>query len=390
MQSAHEEDPNRLPLIPIPFWAVWREFRIQVIPFVIFAMVLAAAAYMWMTMPISGNIRGVGEGLRSVVTSPRIGVIERLEAEPYQWVQAGDPLLTILPFDPAAQLDLLQSELQLTRLRLEPSVADRNAFDFEQVRVDSLRLKQELAMARVNLELAESVLGRNEKLVKDKLVSQDIYELSLRDRNLYQAEVDEKSASLKAIENRLSELRTVGEPQSPGTNLFTKLAIERLERGLAVVETNWSPITLIAPISGRVHMISRRESEFVVEGEPLMLIASPRADRIVAYMRQPFTFEPQAGMEVDVLLQNRERQKFTSTITQVGAQLEAITNALAFVQQGALVDMGLPIIIAVPSNVQLRPGETVSVVLRSKQLAFFGRRQAEVDRYSKPLVQLNP
>jgi multidrug resistance efflux pump len=385
-----KNDPNGLPSIPIPLSAVWREFRIQVIPFVIFAMVVCAAAYMWMALPIGGgNVRGVGEGLRSVVTSPRIGVMQRLEVHPYEWVEAGDPLLTILPFDPAAQLDLLQSELQLSRLRLEPSTADRNAFDFEQVRVDALRLKQELAMARVNLQLGESALARNEALVKDKLVSQDIYELSLRDRNLYQAEVNEKSRSLEAIERRLSELRGVGEPQSPGTNELTRSVIQSLEKRMAIVETNWNPLTLFAPISGRVHMISRQESEFVVEGEPLVLIVSPRAERIVAYMRQPFAFEPQAGMQVEVLTQNRERQKFTTTITQVGAQLEAITNALAFVQQGALVDMGLPIILAVPSEVQLRPGETVSILVRSRPFAHFGHSRTEAAGHSKPLAQLD-
>jgi multidrug resistance efflux pump len=383
-----KKDSNGLPPIPIPFSAMWREFRIQVVPLVVFVIVVCATVYAWKTLPMGGNIRGVGEGLRSVVTSPRIGVLQRLEVQPFQLVKAGDPVATILPFDPAAQLDMLQSDLQLARLRLEPSVADRNAFDFEQVRVDSLRLRQELAMARVNLQLADSVLARNEALVKDKLVSRDIYELSVRDRDLYRAEVNEKSAALDAIERRLSELRTLGEPQSPGTNQLVTALIERLERRMALVETNWSPLTLIAPISGRVHMIYRQETEFLVEGEPLVMIASPRADRIVAYMRQPFTFEPEVGMQVDVLLQHGGLRRFRTTITQVGAQLEAITNALAFVQQGALVDMGLPIILAVPSNVPLRPGETVNIMLRSKPLALFGRQAEVVDR-SKPLVQID-
>jgi multidrug resistance efflux pump len=370
-----KKDPNRLPPIPVPFSAVWREFRLRIIPLVVFAMVVCAALYVWRTIPFAGNLRGVGEGARSVVTSPRLGVLQRLEVQPYQWVEAGDALLTILPFDPDAQLDFLQSELQLTRLRLEPSMADQNALNFEQVRVDWLRLKQELAMARVNLERAESALKRNETLMKEQLVSQDLYEITLRDRDFYQAEVKEKSASIQEIDRRLTELRAVGEPQSPGTNQSTMSMISRLEARMATVETNWNPITLLAPISGRVHMISRRESEFVVEGESLVMIASPRADRIVAYMRQPFALEPQPGMEADVMLQNNRRQKFSTQIVQVGAQLEAITNALAFVQQGALVDMGLPIILNVPPGVQLRPGETVSVMLRSGSRSPLGQRE---------------
>ena len=383
------KDPKDLPPIPIPASAIWREIRIQVFPIFIFLVVATAAILLWNTMPKTGNVRGVGEGLRSTVTSPRIGVLQRLEVQPYQWVEAGDPLLTILPIDPDAQLDLLQSELQLTRLRLEPSMADQNALNFEQVRVDALRLKEDVAMAKVELARAESALKRNEALIKEQLVSRDLYEISVRDRDIAQAELTEKAASLLEIQSRMTQLQGVGEPQFPGTNQFTTSLIERLEKRIASVETNWNPITLLAPISGRVHMIARQESEYVVEGEPLVMIASPRADRIVAYMRQPFTFDPQPGMEVEVLSQNQHRQKFTAKITQVGAQLEAITNALAFVQTGALVDMGLPIIFSVPPQAQLRPGETVSIVLQSKPFSLFQRRPAIATTEPKPLVQLS-
>jgi len=383
-----KNDPKDLPPIPTPISAVWREFRIRIGPVLVFLIVVSAVGYLWNTMPGKGSLRGVGEGVRSFVTSPRVGLLQHVAVESYQWVEAGDPLLTILPVDPDAQLDLLQSELQLTRLRLEPSMADQNALNFEQVRVDALRLKQELAMAKVNFEHAESALKRNEALIKEQLVSRDIYELSLRDRDFYKAELKEKSASLQEIEARLSQLRAVGEPQSPGTNESTMSLIERLEKRIAGVETNWNPITLLAPISGRVHMIARQENEFVIEGEPLVMIASPRADRIVAYMRQPFTFNPQPGMTVDVLLQHHHRQKFTTEIAQVGAQLEAITNALAFVQQGALVDMGLPVILSVPPHVHLRPGETVEIAFQSRPFTLFGSKQAQTAGESKPLVQL--
>ena len=375
-------DPKPLPPIRTPFSVVWREFRIQVIPIAVFVLTVVGVWYFWKTTPMGNTIRGVGEGLRSVVTSPRIGVIQRTLVQPYQWVDAGDPLITVQPFDPDAQLDLLQSELQLTRLRLEPSMADQNAFNFEQVRVDWLRLKQELAMAKVNLDRAEGALRRNDILRKEQLVSEDMYDLSLRDRDFYRAEVDEKGKSINEIEARLGQLRGVGEPQFPGTNQFTLSMIERLQTRMASVETNWHTITLTAPISGRVHFVSRQTGEFVVEGEPLVTIASPRSERIVAYMRQPLQFEPQPGMTVDVLLQNRQRQKFASQIVQVGAQFEAITNGLAFLQQGLLVDVGLPIVLSVPPELTLRPGEMVNVVIHSPSFRLFGNKDG-----GKPLAQ---
>jgi multidrug resistance efflux pump len=376
-----------LPPIRTPFSVIWREFRIQVAPFIVFVLTIVSIWYVWRHTPMGGTLRGVGEGARSVVISPRVGILENVEVRPYQWVDAGDPLLTIVPFDPNAQFDLLQSEMQLTRLRMEPSVADQNALNFEQVRVDWLRLKQELAMAKVNLERAESALRRNETLLKERLVSEDLYELTLRDRNFYQAEVREKASSIQEIESRMTQLRGLGEPQFPGTNQATLAMIARLELRMASVETNWAPVTLVAPISGRVHGISHQMREFVMEGEPLVTIASPRSERIVAYMRQPFAFEPQPGMEVEVLTRNRKPQKFTTRIVEVGAQIEAITNALAFVQQGALVDVGLPVVLAVPPNVQLRPGEMVDVTTRPG-LESLLRKGAKTSEPPKPLVQV--
>src|SRR2546426_8734967 len=181
-------DPNRLPPIPTPVSAVWREFRIQVIPFVVFAIVVCGAVIVWKTLPISGQIRGVGEGQRSLVTSPRIGVLQRVEVQPYQWVEAGDPLVTIAPYDPSSQLSLLQSDLQLTRLRLEPSIADQNALNYEQIRVDLFKLVDELETAKVNLAGAESMLTRYETAFKEKLISQDVYENTVRNRDLYRTQ----------------------------------------------------------------------------------------------------------------------------------------------------------------------------------------------------------
>jgi len=71
----------------------------------------------------------------------------------------------------------------------------------------------------------------------------------------------------------------------------------------------------------------------------------------------------------------------------IGAQLEAITNGLAFKQTGMLVDMGLPIILAVPGNVQLRPGEIVNVALHSGG-SIFGRNQPNGAETPKPVARI--
>jgi multidrug resistance efflux pump len=360
----------RLERIRTPFSVIWREIRVQFLPPMVFAGVVLSCYLLWKHVGRGSTVPGVGEGVRSMVASPYVGEVQQVYVEPFQWVEAGQPLARVAPVDPQARLDLLQSELQLARMRLEPSVSDQNAMSYERVRVEWLRLKQEVAVAKVNLERAESALRRNEALVKDKLVSEDMFELSLKERDLYRAEIREKSAAVSEIEARLAQLRSLGEPQSPGTNAPLAEMIDRLERRITMVETNWAPLTLVAPISGMVAMVYRRASEYVVEGEPLITINSARSDRIVAYLRQPYPLDPELGMEAEIMTRNRKRQRFVSKISEIGAQVEMITNSLAFIRQGSMVDEGLPVVFRLPPEASIRPGEIVDVVLKPISLAW--------------------
>src|SRR5687768_8867403 len=136
-----------LPQIPTPASMYWREFRVRFLPVAVFAGLVFLIVMVWRSAGISSYVAGVAEGVRSTVTSPQIGVLQQLRVRPFQLVEAGDLIAVLLPRDPGAELDLLQSQVSIARLRLEPSVADRNAMNFEGVRVDLLRTKSELAMA---------------------------------------------------------------------------------------------------------------------------------------------------------------------------------------------------------------------------------------------------
>jgi len=372
--------PILLPPIPTPARYRWREIRFRVFPVLVAAGALAAIVFLWGTTE-GGGLPGMAEGTRSLVSAPRAGVLEQLLVQPFQRVEAGAPLLVFRPVEPRAELNLLQSELQVARLRLEPSLVDRTALNYEQVRLELLRQRQQLALAAVNLERAESALRRNQALRKDRLVSEDLYELSLRDRDLFKAQTVEIAKTIAEIERRLSQLSTLGEPQSPGTNSEAMALVAKLEDRLNGASAEWEAVTLLAPISGMVHTVSRQAGESVVEGESLVTIHSPQADRIVAYLRQPYRFAPLEGTPVEVVTRNPPRQRFKTHIAQVGVQLEAITNALALLPTGKLVDAGLQIVLPVPPGLSIRPGEIVDVQVSGASLT---------DLLGTPLQQAPP
>jgi len=360
---------DSLPPIPTPLAQRWREFRIQFLPLIVFSCIVGIVVVLWRQSGLSGNMTGVAEGVRSVVTSPQVALIERLQVQPYQVVQAGDPIAILLPRDPDAQLGLLQSELQIARLRFQPSVAERNVMNFEQIRVDVLQTKTELAMAKVNLARAENEVRRNTPLYHEKLVSEDIYDISVKNRDMYQAEVAAKTDSVAEIESQMKELQPLGSPGLPSTpGVLDPLQeiLNRLEQTQRTVATNWGPFILRAPISGMVSIVHRRQGEFVVDGEPLFVINSQWADRIVGYLRQPYAMDPQVGMPVHVATREHKTRNFWSEISQVGAQLETITNSLAFIRQGSLVDAGLPVVVEIPKGMKIRPGEAVDLAFRAR------------------------
>jgi multidrug resistance efflux pump len=350
--------------IAMPPWVFWREFRSRYLPAIVLVITGLAIFFLWRQVD-GAVLAGVGEGVRFFVTSPQSGWITTLMVRPYQTVRKGEPLAIIQPLDVRAQLDLLRSELEIARLRSQPSIPEQNAMNYEQVRVDWLRQRSELALARVNLERAEKELRRSEPLYREKLISADIYDLAVRDRDLYLAEVEEKSNAVVEIELRLQTLRPLGDPQLANTNgnVLSGQALASFTWKQALAQTNWDSITLTAPMDGMVYGINRQAGGFVLDGELLMDISSLRSDRVVGYLRQPYAFDPQVGTRVKVVTRTHQRHQFTSQITQVGAQLEYITNALAYLRPMALVDMGLPIVIDVPREFQLRPGEVVDILV---------------------------
>lgn len=355
---------NDLPPIPTPLSLRLREFRVTALPPVVFCVIVGLVIWLWQQVGAGNSLMGIGDGVRSVTTSPVAGYLRELKVEPYQMVNAGDPIAVIEPVDPRAQLDLLQSELQISRIRSAPSLAEDNAMNYERIRVELLRTKSELAMAKANLELAINNVRRNEPLYKEKLVSEDIYDLSLKTRDLYAAEVTEKGKAVAEIEDRMERLRSMGDPQLAVTNDAGSHRLMRLESMQASAATNWAPIILRAPISGMVNTLYRQQDEYVADGELVVGINSPWANRIVGFLRQPFSVEPIVGAKVLVSARNLGRQSFWTQITQVGAQLETITNSLAFIKQGALTDSGLPVVVSVPNHIRIRPGEVVDMMIQ--------------------------
>ncbi len=350
-----------LPPIPATLRLRWRLFRERVVPVVMFLCLAGVAVVVWSRYYGAPTMSGVADGVRTAVCAPQAGWLRELKVRPYQLVNQGDPIAVVEPVDNRVQLDLTRAELELARLQYEPSVADQNAMNYERVRVEYLRLQAELATARVNLTLAENEVRRNQQLYEQKILSEALYDLSLKTRDAYAAEVVTKTNAVTEIAGRLAALRALGDPQVAAVDEQLRQRLVQLEASLAATASNCAPVTLVAPISGMVSGINRQAGEYVLEGEPVAGVSSLGAQRVVAYLRQPYAIDPAVGMKVRIATRTEKREKFLSSIIHVGAQVEVITNALAFVRPSTLVDVGLPVVVGLPAQNHVRPGEIVDL-----------------------------
>lgn len=295
-----------------------------------------------------------------VVRVQQAGVIEKLLVEPNQPVEEGQVMAILRPFDIRSVFDRLQLEVALQRLRLQPSAAEENAMGFERIRVELLRTESELEIARVRLVHAGREAERGALLHRDGLLAQAAWRELEQNRDALQAEVQTKQVAVTQIRGRLAALETIGSPGSSSAPAAASLDA-RLERLLQEAQHALEPVAIVAPRSGVVQFVARHAGETIEPGEGFIGVTARRSDRIVSYLRQPYPVEIEVGMTVEVATRERRRRTFQSYVTHVGARVEAITNSLALVRPNALFDAGLPFVVSMPANVDVRPGELLDI-----------------------------
>lgn len=361
---------NREPLTPIPTPPAlrWREFRLRFMPVLLFAAALSCVCFIWERNISAPVFVGAVEGRSAEVMSPYAGKIQQLNVDHFQRVTKGTPIAVLVPSDPRAALSVVQSELDVLRAKLDPYLtSQRNARDYEDLRVGWLLQRVDLATARVNLELAHVEFQRDAELHKQKLISDQAFDISQNAEQALAVEVFERSNLVSEAGQGLKDLENMSVQQQTNdltASIATTLQAE--EQKLKAAATGTEPITLIAPMDGVVSFIYHQAGENIPEGVPVLTIKGTEPERIVAYLRQPVPFEPKIGEQVEVRTRTLQRQASLTRISSVGAQFEPIANALAIARPYGMVDLGLPLEISLPPGLKVRPGEIVDLSVVSE------------------------
>jgi multidrug resistance efflux pump len=349
-------EKDKLPPIPTPVSQRWREFRIQVLPFVVFLSVLTGIVYLWRSYVQPVGVIGYADTNLVNVTSLQDGVISDLLVERFQNVSTGQVIAVVVNTDPElvkAQVDSALADIKMLAARnaVDQQRTDQNYREFIQ---QLLKLRVDQATDQINAILATNETQRVEDLFKLGTASLASLEAERAKRDAYAAALQERGKQMGDLQNSLDELAAKGKAGQPDP------FAEAIEKKTTELELMLKPSQLKSPINGMISMVHHVKSERILRGMPIVSISDPETRRIIAYVRQPVTRVPTTNDFATITTRSQPRQTARGPILHVGAQLEPINPAL-LATDSKRVEVGLPIMVAVPDGIHLVPGEYINL-----------------------------
>ncbi len=350
-------------VIPTPPAVRWREFRVKVVPLIVFVAMAAAALGLWRQYVVPVSMVGRVENIQTDVACTQAGTVTQLHVNRFDKVSANEPIAEVITTDPkimAATLAVINAEIEMLRAGISPAdAAQRTTINYEDMRMNWMKYRADLATARVNLQFAENEFQRSEKLYKEKVLSASDYEKALSVRDAYKKEIDEKTALVAGAEESVKRLeKATSSAKLPETQL--QASINLCEKKLEEAMAQMNPVTVRSPMDGSVIMIHRYNGENVAAGIPIVTIGAMQADRIVGYIRQPFYGTPEKDMLVRVRTRGSHRREGMGKILAVGPQLQPLNDEfMSPTRLNNLVEMGLPVYVSMPPELKSGPGESI-------------------------------
>ena len=349
-------EKDKLPPIPTPASQRWREFRIQILPFVVFLGVMTGIVYLWRSYVQPVGIIGYADTNQVNVTSLQDGVISELFVERFQNVTSNQVIAIIVNTDPElikAQIESVQADIKI--------LAARNAVDEQRTDQSYREFQQQLFKLRVDqaTDQVQAILATNEYRRVENLYKQGTE--SLANLEAEKAKLDTYATLLEErggqIEDLQKSLQALAEKRKPGDG---DPFAEGVEKKATELQLMLKPSTLKAPIDGMISLVHHVKGERILRGMPIVSINDPQTRRIIGYIRQPVVRVPSTNDSVTITTRTQTRQSARGQVIRVGSQLEPINPALIAVDSKRM-EVGLPIVVSVPDGIQLVPGEYLNL-----------------------------
>jgi multidrug resistance efflux pump len=110
-----------LPKIPSPPAHRWREFRIRVMPVVVFFAALGTVVVLWKDHLAAPTVMGEVEVVKADIKSEKVGTLADLSVKRFEMVTNGQVLAKLITADDdalTASLDVIEADLKRKRARM--------------------------------------------------------------------------------------------------------------------------------------------------------------------------------------------------------------------------------------------------------------------------------
>ena len=354
--------------IPIPWSQQWRQFRVRMLPVLVFILAVGGIAMLWEHDAAPGSIFGEVYAPSSMANSPRAGWIEGGPFTLHAHVEAGQEIAIVRPL-PADQaklaLAVLQEEIRMIRLGVGDPILDqqRNQLSWQGLRRDWMLVRSDLASLRVRIRQAEIDQQRYDSLAATGADTQVASEQARALLMSLKAEEEEKARLAAELETTVSAAQQSA--LASGENDLAAgiaAALDWKEAELRQLEAELAPLSIVSPIAGEVTQILRHPGSFVNQGDPVLEIRSGKPEFVIAYLKSPLAFDPEPGMKVEVI-SRRGAQAIAgrAEVLDLGPQF----GLLPFVFQRPLPvtieERALMARISLPEFPTLFPGELVEI-----------------------------
>ncbi len=361
-------EKEKLPLIPTPASQRWREFRIQILPFLVFIAIMAGIVYLWRAYVQPSGVIGSAETNMVNVTTLQDGLLTELFVERFQNVVTGQVIAVVVAADPEllkTQIASAQADLEVLRRRMETDQLQAEQ-SYQKFSEQMLIAQVALAVDRANLFLYSNDWRRAELLYKEEhsIISAAAMDSAKAKYEATLASIAAREELIEGYKHRFNVLRPTNSP--PGSTAQSDPIDAAIAAKAAELEVMLRPVSLKAPINGMVSMILHLPGERIVKGTPIVSISDPETRRIVAYIRQPVVEVPTTNDAVQITTRSQPRQVGRGPILRIGAQMEPINPALLSPDTKRM-EVGLPILVGVPDGMRLLPGEFVNLTILPKR-----------------------
>ncbi len=374
-------------VIRTPWRIRWRRWVIGYAPLIVFLLGLSATFYLWDRQGASAVAMGRAEIVRveivavgdGILSAPATGTFPR----EFQPVEAGQIVARIDDSTLRPQLAAVRSEVVALQEELNKAQTEAHIGNTDR-HADHLRLLSELAREVEQARL--EIIDRHGQLREDELeLSRISSHLSLLEQgkafglttraatvpsekektHVMRLAEAHKAALNQARENyRLATERRGQVADFEPTELESVLrpiraSIAAAEARVAQVQALIDGLSIRSPVSGTVAEVYCSTGQGVRRGDTIMSVVAERCEYVVAYLPTQVGREPSPGMAAKIKKRASRGQPFETVVESVAKHWSPIPVELTRDQNKP--EMGLAVRLPIPTDMELRPGELVSV-----------------------------